>query len=96
MDTATMSWVLYSETTNWSKWQTAIVNGGLNEYAKGYDGYALVMGLKFDYLTSPGNMIGLSIDLPNSSSWDKTGFGWILNYDFKTYTGFSYFWDNKQ
>jgi hypothetical protein len=65
-----MTWVLYSETTNWPTWQSAIVNGGLTEYSSGYDGYALLFGLKFDYLTTPGDMIGLAVELPNSAVGD--------------------------
>ena len=94
MNTTNVSWVLYSEMNNWSTWQSAIVGGGLSEYASGYDGYALLFGLQFSYLLEPNDMIGLSIELPNSSVGDQTGFGWILNEDRLTYTGFSYYWDN--
>ena len=89
-----MTWVLYSEADYWPTWQSAIVAGGLTQYKTGYDGYALVFGLKFEYLTSPGDKIGLAIELPNSSTGDRTGLGWILNDDAITYTGFSYYWDN--
>ena len=94
LSTANLSWVLYSEIDNWSTWQSAIVSGGLTEYASGYDGYALLFGLQFAYLAEPNDMIGLAIELPNSSVGDQTGFGWIFNEDRLTYTGFSYYWDN--
>ena len=39
-------------------------------------------------------MVGLAIDIPNSSAGDETQFGWMLNDDALTYTGASYYWDN--
>ena len=90
---AKLSWVLYSEAGIWPTWQSLIVEGGLTDYASGYDGYCLVMALTWDYLTTAGDMLGLAVDLPNSTTGDQTGLGWILNDDDSTYTGFSYFYD---
>ncbi len=58
---AVVSWVLYSEAGHWPTWQTAIVNSGFEKFATGYDGYCLLMGLRFDYLKSAGDMLGLAI-----------------------------------
>ena len=86
---AEVSWVLYSEPTRWPIWQEGLVAGGLPQYASGYDGYTLFFGFNFTKLETPGDMIGLTITLPNSPTADETGFGWLLNDDNTTYTGFS-------
>jgi hypothetical protein len=52
------------------------------------------MALDFDLLSNPGDMIGLALDIESNNSGDQTGFGWALNTDYSTYTGFSFYWDN--
>ena len=52
-----------------------------------------MVGIKFAYLTSPGDMIGAAIEIPTSSAGDLTEFGWVLNADAVNYTGFSGYFD---
>ena len=86
-----ISWVLYSE-GRWSEWQQGLVDAGLTQYASGYDGYTFLFGLSFTDLASPGDILGLGIELPNQTGF-ATEFGWFLTDAF-TYQGYSVYRDD--
>ena len=90
-DPVTIEWVLYSE-SGWPTWQSGLVSAGLTNYASGYDGYCFLTAALFNDLAAGGDMLGMSVELPNSAAGDETGFGWVSNGD-STYSGFSYYWD---
>ncbi len=83
---AKISWVLYEE-RDWKAWQQSLVDAGFTSYKNSwvpffyktekYDGYALLTSLVFDKLKSDGDLVGVSIPLPNGSGTDYSGFGWV-------------------
>ena len=81
-----VKWLAYSE-PEWDAWQEKIVEAGFVEYKNSwvpffrkthkYDGYALLVSLDFEDLKNDGDSLGMSIQLPNGSGKDASGFGFI-------------------
>ena len=57
-----------------------------------YDGYCLLVKVDFEELPNDGDSFGLSVQLPNGSGKDASGFG-FARITSKTYIGISYWLD---